>query len=137
MSIDSERLHFQFRPHRRHQEWLRFLRMIDHTVAEEKQIHIICDNYATHKHERVQRWLARHKRLHVHFTPISGFVAEYDRALLPRSNRQTHPARRLPRPRTTRHAIGDYIDRQLLIGTAKANDILEKLPRARTTLLKV
>ena len=55
----------------RHQEWLKFLRMIDQTVAAGKQIHIICDNYGTHKHERVQRWLDRHKRFHVHFTPTS------------------------------------------------------------------
>jgi transposase len=55
----------------RHQEWLKFLRMIDQTVPAEKQIHIICDNYATHKHERVERWLARPLRFHVHFTPTS------------------------------------------------------------------
>jgi transposase len=55
----------------RHQEWLKFLRLIDQTVAAEKQIHIICDNYATHKHPAVQRWLAKHKRFHVHFTPTS------------------------------------------------------------------
>src|SRR6266436_2387528 len=55
----------------RHQEWLRFLRMIDQTVPAGKQIHIICDNYSTHKHERVQRWLEKHKRFHVHFTPTS------------------------------------------------------------------
>jgi transposase len=55
----------------RHHEWLKFLRMIDQTVSAEKQIHIICDNYGTHKHERVQRWMARHKRFHVHFTPTS------------------------------------------------------------------
>ena len=55
----------------RHQEWLKFLRLIDKTVAPEMQIHIICDNYATHKHERVQRWMARHKHFDVHFTPTS------------------------------------------------------------------
>src|SRR6266702_509846 len=51
----------------RHQEWLRFLRMIDDTIPEEKQIYLICDNYATHKHPRVQRWLAKHTRFHVRF----------------------------------------------------------------------
>ncbi len=55
----------------RHQEWLRFLRMIDQTVDEDKEIYLICDNYATHKHPRVQRWLARHKRFHVRFTHTS------------------------------------------------------------------
>ena len=55
----------------RHQEWLKFLRMIDQTVPADKQLHIICDNYGTHKHERVQRWLERHQRFHVHLTPTS------------------------------------------------------------------
>jgi transposase len=52
----------------RHQEWLKFLRMIDQTVPAEKEIYLICDNYSTHKHERVERWLEKHKRFHVRFT---------------------------------------------------------------------
>jgi transposase len=55
----------------RHQEWLKFLRMIDQTVPAHKEIYLICDNYSTHKHERVQRWLELHQRFHVHFTPTS------------------------------------------------------------------
>src|SRR3954452_12784411 len=55
----------------RHQEWLRFLRMIDQTVAADKQGYLICDNYATHKHPRVQRWLDNHKRFNVRFKPTS------------------------------------------------------------------
>src|ERR1035441_3636828 len=51
----------------RHQEWLKFLRMIDQTVPADKEIYLICDNYSTHKHERVQRWLETHKRFHIHF----------------------------------------------------------------------
>jgi len=44
----------------RHQEWLKFLRLIDWTIPAEKELHLICDNYATHKHPKLQRWLARH-----------------------------------------------------------------------------
>jgi hypothetical protein len=44
---------------------------IDDTVPEDKQIHIICDNYATHKHAKVKRWLELHPRFQVHFTPTS------------------------------------------------------------------
>jgi transposase len=55
----------------RHQEWLRFLRMIDRTVPAGKEIYLICDNYSTHKHEQVERWLETHKRFHVRFTPTS------------------------------------------------------------------
>jgi transposase len=48
-----------------------YLHKIDDTVPKDKQIHIICDNYATHKHVKVKRWLKLHKRFHVHFTPTS------------------------------------------------------------------
>lgn len=58
-------------PSSRVDEWLKFLRIVDQTVAREKQIHIICDNYATHKHERMQRWIVCHKLFHMHFTPTS------------------------------------------------------------------
>jgi transposase len=58
----------------RHQEWLRFLRMIDQTVPAGKQIYLICDNYATHKHPRVQRWLVKHPHFHVGFTPAAASV---------------------------------------------------------------
>ena len=55
----------------RHQEWLKFLRLIDQSTPQEKTIHLIADHYATHKHPKVQRWLLRHRRFHVHFTPTS------------------------------------------------------------------
>lgn len=58
-------------PRHRHQEWLRFLRLIDHQVPQDKALHLIADNYATHKHPSVQRWLMRHPRVHMHFTPTS------------------------------------------------------------------
>lgn len=56
----------------RHNEWLAFLKKIDGSVAADKEIHIICDNYATHKHPTVKAWLACKKRFHLHFTPTSG-----------------------------------------------------------------
>src|SRR6059058_5474516 len=55
----------------RHQEWLKFLRVIDNVNPGRAEIHLIADNYATHKHPKVQRWLARHPRFHMHFTPTS------------------------------------------------------------------
>ena len=57
------------RPRHRHQEYLNFLRQIDQNVPEDLDVHIIVDNYATHKHPRVKRWLALRPRFHVHFTP--------------------------------------------------------------------
>ena len=59
------------RPRHRHQEWLTFLRLIDRQIPQGKALHLIADNYATHKHPVVQRWLTRHPRVHMHFTPTS------------------------------------------------------------------
>jgi hypothetical protein len=53
----------------RHTEWLKFLRFISKNTPPDKQIHIICDNYAMHKHPKVKIWFKYHKRFHVHFTP--------------------------------------------------------------------
>jgi transposase len=125
----------------RHQEWLKFLRLIDQTVAAEKQIHIICDNYATHKHPTVQRWLNGHKRFHVHFTPTSAswlnMIERFFRDLT--ENRIRRGAFQNLGQLVT--AIGDYIDRhnqspKPFIWTAKANDILEKVTRAKSALNK-
>ena len=55
----------------RHQEWLRFLKQIDKEYESDLAIHTILDNYATHKHPNVQKWLAKHPRFHLHFTPTS------------------------------------------------------------------
>jgi transposase len=59
-----------YRRHR-HQEFLRFLKTIDEAVPAEFDLHLICDNYATHKTPAVKKWLLRHPRFHVHFTPTS------------------------------------------------------------------
>src|SRR6195256_1232498 len=55
----------------RHQEWLKFLRVIDNVTPKGQGIHLIADNYVTHKHPKVQRWLGRHPRFHIYFTPTS------------------------------------------------------------------
>jgi transposase len=125
----------------RHQEWLRFLRMIDQTVDADKEIYLICDNYATHKHERVQRWLEAHKRFHVRFTPTSSswlnMVERFFRDLT--QNRLKRGV--FQDLEQLIMAIGEYIDGhnqnpKPIIWTAKASDILEKVTRARATLNK-
>jgi len=55
----------------RHQEWLKFLRRIDCETPKNLDVHLIADNYATHKHAKVKAWLERHPRFHMHFTPTS------------------------------------------------------------------
>jgi transposase len=58
-------------PKHRHQEFIRFLRRIDAEISPDLQLHLIVDNYGTHKHPRVESWLSRHPRFHLHFTPTS------------------------------------------------------------------
>jgi transposase len=125
----------------RHQEWLTFLRLIDHTIPLDRQLHLICDNYATHKHPKVQRWLARHPRFHLHFTPTSAswlnMVERFFRDLT--QNRLRRGVFRDLEELIM--AIGTYIDRhnespKPFIWTARAGDILEKVKRARRSLNK-
>ena len=52
-------------------EWLRFLKQIDRETPRDKTLHLIADNYATHKHPTVKRWLEKHPHFHMHFTPTS------------------------------------------------------------------
>ncbi len=61
----------QCHPRHRHTEWLKFLRKIDRETPKDKTLHLIADNYATHKHSTVQKWLAKHPRFNMHFTPTS------------------------------------------------------------------
>jgi transposase len=57
----------------RHQEFLKFMRMVDASIpADAGEIHLVLDNYGTHKTPEVVRWFARHPRYHLHFTPTSG-----------------------------------------------------------------
>jgi len=123
----------------RHQEWLKFLRVIDQVTPAGKDIYLIADNYATHKHPQVQKWLARHPRFHVHFTPTSSswlnMVERFFRDLT--HNRLRRGVFRDVEELIT--AIGDYIDRhnshpKPFVWTAKASDILEKVKRARAAL---
>ena len=123
----------------RHQEWLKFLRVIDAMTPPDKQLHVIADNYATHKHPKVQKWLARHPRFHMHFTPTSSswlnMVERLFRDLTEKRLRRGifHDVEELIM------AIGDYIDKhndkpKPFVWTAKTTDILEKVKRARTVL---
>jgi transposase len=55
----------------RHQEFIRFLNVIDARVAKKKTVHVIVDNYAAHKHPKVLEWIENHRRFVFHFTPTS------------------------------------------------------------------
>ena len=123
----------------RHQEWLRFLRIIDKLTPQDKQVHLIVDNYATHKHPLVRRWLQRRPRFHVHFTPTScswlNMVERFFRDLTEKQLRRGV----FRNVEELLDSIGAYIDNhnrqpKPFIWTAKASDILEKVKRARAVL---
>ena len=59
----------QCKPRHRHQEFLSFLKHIDASVPPDLDLHLVVDNYSTHKHAKVKRWLAARPRYHIHFTP--------------------------------------------------------------------
>jgi transposase len=126
----------------RHQEWLKFLRLLNDATPDDKQLHLILDNYATHKHPKVKRWLARHRRFHIHFTPTSAswlnMVERFFRDLT------EHRLRRgvFRDVEELIMAIDQYVDRhneqpKPFIWTARASDILEKVKRARIKLNNV
>jgi transposase len=123
----------------RHQEWLKFLRLIDRQTPADKQLHLIVDNYATHKHPAVQRWAERHKRFHFHFTPTSSswlnMVERFFRDLTENQLRRGV----FTSVEALEQSILAYIEEhnrspKPFIWTAKANDILEKVKRARAYL---
>ena len=58
-------------PRHRHQEFIRFLQLIDTKTPSDLDVHLIVDNYGTHKHQRVKNWMKRHPRFHLHFIPTS------------------------------------------------------------------
>jgi transposase len=128
-------------PKHRHEEWLRFLNLIRRKTAKNKTVHIICDNYATHKHEKVREWLARNPRFQVHFTPTSAswlnMVERFFRDLTVNSLRRGV----FKSLDELKLAIDNHIqvhnqEPKPFIWTAKASDILEKVKRGRAALNK-
>lgn len=126
----------------RHQEWLKFLNKIKAQTPTDKEIHLICDNYSTHKHPKVKAWFARNKRFHVHFTPTSAswlnMIERFFRDLT--CNRLKRGVFCSVQELTA--AIEEYIadhnaDPKPFIWTAKAQDILEKVKRGRAKLDKL
>ena len=123
----------------RHQEWIRFLNLLRRSTSAEKEIHIICDNYATHKHDKVQAWQRRNPRFHFHFTPTSAswlnMVERFFRDLT--VNRLRRGVFRSVAELTEaikEHLAAHNADPKPFVWTATASDILEKVKRGRRKL---
>jgi transposase len=130
-----------FKPRHRHREWLDFLKTIDATYPT-TELHIICDNYATHKHDRVKKWLAKRPRIHIHFTPTSSswmnLIERWFRDLTEKCIRRGS----FNNVTQLETAIWNYIDNsndtpKPFHWKATPTDILAKVSRARAALDKV
>jgi transposase len=123
-------------PQHRHQDWLRFLKLIQSQVPPDMQIHLICDNYATHKHPKVEAWAKRNPRFVFHFTPTGAswlnMIERFFRDLSEKAIRRGS----FYNVDDLIGAISEYINQhndnpKPFIWTATATDILAKVKRAR------
>jgi len=123
----------------RHQEFLRFLRVIDRQTPKKLALHLIVDNYCTHKHAKVREWLEKHPRFQLHFTPTSASwmnLVERFFGLITQDRIRRGVFRSVA---DLEAAIHDYLehhnaDPKPFIWAAPANDILEKVARGRQAL---
>jgi transposase len=142
LDVAEGRLIGQCMPRHRHQEFIKFLEQIDAETPRALDLHLIVDNYATHKHPKVQEWLKRHRRFHMHFTPTSSswlnLVERWFREITDKRIRRGV----FKSVEQLIAAIQAYIedhnsDPKPFVWTAKAQDILEKVGRARAVLDKI
>ena len=123
----------------RHQEFLRFLRTIDQQTPKTLDLHLILDNYATHKHDKVKLWLDKHPRFHLHFTPTSASwlnLVERFFGLITQERIRRGVFTSLDALET---AIREYLDNhnaapKPFVWTKSADQILAKVERARNAL---
>ena len=121
-----------------HKEWLAFLKLIDRETPGGLEIHLIMDNYATHKHPAVKSWLARHPRFHLHFTPTSSswlnLVERFFRDLTQDVVREGSfgSVRELVRSMETYLAERNLAPKRY-VWRKKGEEILAKISRARAT----
>lgn len=129
-------------PRHRHQEFLKFLRKLDAEFPGEVALHLILDNYGTHGHVRVQRWLKRHPRFVLHFIPTSSswlnlierWFAELDQKAVRRGAFRS--------VRDLQRAITAFLEQwnahpSPFVWTASVERILEKIARARKRLEQI
>lgn len=142
LDIDHGRVIADCKSRHRHQEWLAFLKKIDAETPSDVDLHLVLDNYGTHKHHKVKKWLARHPRFHMHFIPTSSswmnMVERWFRDLTDKQIR-----------RGVFHTVDELIKKIMayiehynkesipFIWTMPAEDIIEKVKRARAVLDKV
>lgn len=133
----------------RHEEFIKFLKKIDRSTPADVELHLIVDNYATHKHAEVKQWLERHPRFHLHFTPTSSswlnlverFFADITRKRLRRGVFKSVTVKSVTDLEVAIYTyLANHNDKPThdkptrVVWTAKAADILEKVKRGKQAL---
>jgi transposase len=126
-------------PRHRHQEFIRFLKKIDSETQPDLDLHLITDNYGAHKHNRVNSWLERHPRFHMHFTPTSSswlnmverWFSEITQKRIRRGTFKSVPA--------LINAINEYVKNhnqnpRVFVWTAPVERIMEKIAKSKEAL---
>ncbi len=121
---------------------LKFLRRIDAETLPHLDVHLIADNYATHKHAKVKAWLKRHSRFHMHFTPTSGsWLNQVERffALITGDRIRCGVFKSVAELEAAIHEYLEHhnADPKPFIWTKSATDILDKVARGRQALESV
>ena len=126
-------------PRHRHQEFIRFLNKIENETLPELDLHLIVDNYGTHKHPRVESWLKRHPRFHLHFIPTSSswlnMVERWFREITDKRIRRGS----FESVSVLITAIKDYLENhnqnpKVFVWTASAEHILAKVAKCKEAL---
>ena len=123
----------------RHQAFLRFLREINQATPRHLDLHLIVDNYATHKHPKVKAWLSKHPRFHLHFTPTSASWLNQVERFFAHITQERIRRGAFTSVVDLESAIMDYLehhnaDPKPFVWTASASAILGKVARAKQAL---
>jgi transposase len=131
----------QCQPRHRHQEWLKFLRLVDREFPD-ADLHLIMDNYGTHKEPHVKAWLSKHPRFHCHFIPTSSsWLNLVERWFAEISEKAIRNGSFVSVPELEK-AIHEFLaawnkEPRPFVWTAKVDDIMAKLDRARRKLEEI
>ena len=126
----------------RHQEFMKFLNLIEATIPQGAKIHIVLDNYATHKHSNIKDWLDKHPRLTFHFTPVSSSWLNHVERFFKVLTEKTIRNQAFTSVEHLEQTIQDWIDARNenpkpFVWVADAESILKKIDQGQKTLERV
>ncbi len=126
----------------RHQEFLSFLKIVEKQTPKELDLHLIVDNYSTHKHEKVRKWLSRNRRVTLHFIPTSSSWLNLVERFFGLLTQKQLKRGVFTSVKELEAAITEYIDRhnetpKPFVWTKSVEEILEKVGRAKAALQNV